>query len=188
MSFVLSYSYRFRGFESRRKHNEDFGLIRVSDGFICGMLLYRVFLTVAFVKFPRHWIGLLSILVMIIGFNNHWSWLTPFFLATLLLSIAQSRGPLSGVLATCPMLWLGNISYSLYMSHLLVMESIGVLFKDPAAVPLSQMSGLQILGTSVFLGSLSIFVGAVVYYAIEVRSRNGLRKVFDRNPLWKREL
>jgi peptidoglycan/LPS O-acetylase OafA/YrhL len=165
------------------QYNEDFGLIRVSGGFICGMLLYRVFLSAAYVKLPWHWIGPFSILVMIIGFNSHWSWLTPFFLAMLLLSIAQSRGPLSRVLATRPMLWLGNISYSLYMSHLLVMEMVGVVLKDPAAVPLSQMSGAQVVGTSVFLGSLSIFVGAVVYYAIEVPSRNRLRKVFDRNPL-----
>jgi peptidoglycan/LPS O-acetylase OafA/YrhL len=158
------------------QYNEDFGLIRVSGGFICGMLLYRVFLSAAYVKLPWHWIGPFSILVMIIGFNSHWSWLTPFFLATLLLSIAQSRGSLSRVLATRPMLWLGNISYSLYMSHLLVMELVGVVFKDPEAMPLSQMSGVQVIGTSVFLGSLSIFVGAVVYYAIEVPSRNRLRK------------
>jgi peptidoglycan/LPS O-acetylase OafA/YrhL len=161
------------------QYNEDFGLIRVSGGFICGMLLYRVFFSDAYVKLPWQWIGPLSILVMIIGFNSHWSWLTPFFLATLLLSIAQTRGPLSRVLATRPILWLGNISYSLYMSHLLVMELVGVVFKDPEAVPLSQMSGVQVLGTSVFLVSMSIFVGAVVYYAIEVPSRNGLRKVFS---------
>lgn len=159
---------------------EEFGLIRVSGGFLCGALLYRAYLSPGYRKIAWQWMGPACLVGLVLGINSPWPWTPPFFLALILLSVAQPNGPLSRVLSTQPMLWLGKISYALYMCHLFVLEMLGVAFKDPSATPLSQLSGWQILGVTSFLVSVPILFAALLHYAVEEPGRKWLRRVFDR--------
>ncbi len=54
-----------------------------------------------------------------------------------LLLLASARSPLGGrVLGLAPLRWLGAVSYSLYLTHMLVLMNL-VLLLDPAARPLA---------------------------------------------------
>jgi peptidoglycan/LPS O-acetylase OafA/YrhL len=79
--------------------------------------------------------------------------LATFGLAALVVALASNQPmPVAAVLATPSMQWLGRISYSLYMVHLLIVETVGALvlphtpylYKEPARV-LGAYAGLTIL-------------------------------------------
>jgi len=99
----------------------------------------------------------------------------PLF-ALLLLTAVANEGRLGPLLNSAPLLWLGNISYSLYLIHWFVlfitMEAIrtypGIDFaKLPADLSLALIAGM--LATSLSLATLS-------YRFVEVAGRRWLRQ------------
>ena len=86
--------------------------------------------------------------------------------AAFLFLLAQAAGAFSGVLASLPMQWLGERSYSLYVVHWLLLELLwaradaGVISKPLAAA-------IMVLG--------SIAAAAFLYAAVERPARRHLR-------------
>lgn len=106
----------------------DFGLLRCAFEFTLGILTYRTFLML-----PRHLLsGSTPLVVLGVGIllAMHFKWpdiLIPPAYALLILFLAANQGMPSRLLSRSPLVRLGVISYSIYMSHFLVLSVIQVV-------------------------------------------------------------
>jgi peptidoglycan/LPS O-acetylase OafA/YrhL len=99
------------------------------------------------------------------------------FLALTIFGTATSTGPVRRVLASGPLVWLGEISYSLYMVHFPVLivvrrlwEEVGFVHWQPAG---------KIFGFMVTVG-LIVAVAAMLFYVVERPARTRLRDQMGR--------
>lgn len=155
------------------------GLIRICGEFVCGVSLYRFYHTPLYARLPWHWIGSIAAVLVLSNVFGQVQWLLPFVMALIVLSAAQPRGPLSRLLSTRPMVWLGNVSYSLYMVHLLVLELLGILFPEPPTPP-EQMGPLDVLGTIIFMVTLCVVGATALYYLVEEPARVRVKSLVTR--------
>jgi len=87
--------------------------------------------------------------------------LTVFPLAGLVLALAYERGPVSRFMASAPVVWLGRVSFSLYLTHFTVLHLLIWLRPD---------AGGGLLRAWVYMaGVFAVVLGvaAIVYYAAE---------------------
>ncbi len=127
---------------------------------------------------PR-WVALgsLSTLVGLLLLDGVSERLFFFLFAAILWSLAELReGDLSW-LSTRPLLWLGEVSYSLYMSHALVQKVLSELLPPERLAPLSLPLRLAGLGLHAVL-----VLGAAygMYRLVEAPARQGLKRLLDR--------
>ena len=87
--------------------------------------------------------------------------------ATWLFLLAQADGPLSRLLQSGPVRWLGERSYSLYVVHWLVLELLWQ-HADSGAIPKPLSAALIVVG--------AIVGAAVLYAAVEQPARRYLRQ------------
>jgi peptidoglycan/LPS O-acetylase OafA/YrhL len=115
--------------------------------------------------------GLAGVLVIAtIGFALPDFILLPGACALVIYALASERSPFGGWLARKPLLWLGEISYALYMTHFFVKDWI-------------KFAGLALPGPAIFLVYLLfvLLAGLAVYYAIEKPGRQYFRSIALRN-------
>ncbi len=117
----------------------DLGLARAACGFTIGAALCRGFATMK----PRRAFDACGIvLIAAIGglaFVSAPDILIVGLFGPLVLCIALAAGPLRAILGAAPIVWLGEISYSLYLWHHLTVDhlkGLGVVIATPAAVGL----------------------------------------------------
>lgn len=111
-------------------------------------------------------------------------WGQPFFAAiplvpVLIVAVAGSTGPVHAFLTARPVTWVGERSYSIYLTHSPVIM-VAVLFVVPPAEYLDAPTWQKVTlvaGCAV----ASLVVGAVVHAAVEEPSRRWLR---SRTPAW----
>src|SRR5262245_46844054 len=99
------------------------------------------------------------------------------FLALTIFGTATSTGPVRRVLASGPLVWLGEISYSLYMVHFPVLIVIRRLWEELGFVHW-QPAG-KILTFMVTVG-LIVAVAAMLFYVVERPARTRLRDQMGR--------
>lgn len=103
-----------------------------------------------------------------------------------ILSAVMNAGRVAPILNAAPLVWLGNISYSLYLAHGFVqfattrlLESRGV--HDPAKLSLANAAWLLLA----MLGA-TLLIATFTYRNVEIAGRSRLRKLFqgrsDRGP------
>jgi peptidoglycan/LPS O-acetylase OafA/YrhL len=90
-------------------------------------------------------------------------------LALLVLAAATARGPLEKVLACGPVVWVGEISYSIYMVH------FPVLIISRRALEATGLAGLASPLQFALLIAIVIAAAAAMYYAVERPARTRLR-------------
>jgi len=96
----------------------------------------------------------------------------PLFLAGLLLALALTADRHGNPLATRPIHYLGEISYSTYLVHFLLYILFKILFvDDPANVP-PALIGLFLL--------LTFLASAALYHGVERPAQRALNRLFDR--------
>jgi peptidoglycan/LPS O-acetylase OafA/YrhL len=96
----------------------------------------------------------------------------PLFLAGLLLALALTADRPANPLASRPIHYLGEISYSTYLVHFLLYIVFKILFvEDPASVP-PALTGFFLLLT--FLASVGL------YHGVERPAQRALNRLFDR--------
>ncbi len=155
-------------------------LLRCMPEFILGMLMYSLFRSGRL----RHWmttdaaaIGLFAALLILLQTGTS-DFLAVFLFALLILAAVGNDGYTTGVLNAAPLLWLGELSYSLYLAHGLVQF---------AATQLLSAQGFDNRGTISHLASLSLIgamllaafgIAALTYFTVERIGRRRLRRLF----------
>jgi peptidoglycan/LPS O-acetylase OafA/YrhL len=126
---LAHWAYQFQGLP------DDYGLMRVVPEYLCGVLLFRCSGADWFKRVPWGAVGAIGVFVMVgmlaVAWNPNCSvLLLPLLIGSLASSQIGKPAPLARLLEARPMQWLGAISYSLYMSHLLVLELLSKTAQD----------------------------------------------------------
>ncbi len=152
-----------------------FGLLRAATGFAIGTIVCALW---------RRWrsrpglagalAGTLVAAASLLGFaaGAPETLVVPLFLAGLLLALALTAGRPGNPLASRPILYLGEISYSTYLVHFLLYIIFKILFvEDPAHVP-PLLAGLYLL--------LTFLASAALCHGVERPAQRALNRLFDR--------
>lgn len=154
----------------------EIGLIRVTGEFLCGCLIYRYYVSSSFKKMPSFYLGLVSTFLILFAKTLHTQWILPILLALVILSVAANNNIFSKLLSTKIMVWLGRISYSLYMSQLLTLELLGVIFNNSSTAN-TKVNATDIFIMLSFMTFSTISVATFFYYLIEEPSRKWMKKI-----------
>ncbi len=95
--------------------------------------------------------------------------------AVLIWCVVRYKGPLAAALAWKPMVFVGEISYSIYLIHIMI---IGAFTRGGLAKFLPAEGPLALPVRAIVLIAAVIAVSTVTYYLIEVPARNWLRRTF----------
>ncbi|HEX2570897.1 MAG TPA: acyltransferase [Polyangia bacterium] len=180
---VLLLQTRYKDLEGL---HHDYGFFRCLFGFFLGALLVplrqRVAprATVLPAVAARNWIAIAQVPVFVgvclaVIFAHRWPAATffyPFAFATLVFFLAQDEGPVAHLLKTRPCLYLGKISYSVYLTHFTLLTVFGAIANGKAGRDAAWLTPLY--GVSV------IAVSDLTYRYIEVPWREKFRRLADR--------
>lgn len=142
------------------------GLIRIAGEFFTGCWLYRIHKSGLLDRLPMGWIGLVSVLaaIALLLFTNFIPLVIGLF-AVIILCLAQDKQPLKWLFGNPVAVYLGEISYSVYMLHWLVIAYAATLRLDQLPV------GWQILTTFTIIMGGSV----LTYHLVEQTTRRKLR-------------
>ncbi|HEY2342726.1 MAG TPA: hypothetical protein VGH90_06840 [Chthoniobacteraceae bacterium] len=101
-----------------------------------------------------------------------------FLLPTLLVGLTAEKSLIARLLSTPASLWLGKVSYALYMSHYLTFQILRRILPATRFVDRSFFVRVTVL-----LANLGIVLGvaAILYYLVEGPGRNLIRRYSDRS-------
>lgn len=109
----------------------DYGLIRCLLEFIGGMLVYLAYER----RREAGWLGSDAVVLLIVTFvlvAMHLRWPDPIFpalFAVMILAMARNEGAVARCLRWQPLQFLGVISYSIYMLHIFVLETVNLIWR-----------------------------------------------------------
>jgi peptidoglycan/LPS O-acetylase OafA/YrhL len=183
----------------------DFGLIRCLYGFSAGMLVHRFFQIAplgdasgkrsALLWTSAELLVVFSTVVFVAkDANTIYSLFAPFIFGLAVLVFAQQKGMISTLLMARPFVYLGAISYSLYMTHLMVQGCIYALARfGHAHFGWAELTKLETVGAGDFVFSATenlalvammiaatILVSSLTYRYIEKPSREWFRQLAGR--------
>jgi peptidoglycan/LPS O-acetylase OafA/YrhL len=157
-------------------------LVRIAGSFVCGAVLCRYATLRKALESKSRFNDTLA-MTALLAFLVLPSFGAPDFALIALLAIfigalAMSSGVTSKLFSLAPLVWLGEISYSLYMVHFPVLRVLNVVFKPER---------IQAMGPFAMVGAYCVSIGicvacaAVLYYLVEhplrVRLRNAVGKM-----------
>jgi peptidoglycan/LPS O-acetylase OafA/YrhL len=166
--------------ESGQTATSNLGILRVICGFLAGTFLYGIYRRSASFIPPISdlailWAGAITASAFFLpeGFLCRAIILTLCF-PVLLLSLSQKDNCLSRFFSTKSMVWLGSISYGLYMSHGIVEKVLKVIVNPDkfAASSSAVRSGVLALNVTAILAA-AIFL----HYCVETPCRKWLRDI-----------
>ena len=149
------------------------GMLRLATEFTAGVLMWRVR------RARPHWLGRLAlplalalvVVLLVVPGAAHGYWLAPA-LGLLVLCLALDAGPLARTLAGRPFVFWGEVSYSLYMTHVLLAPSLHALLPVPMFEQASLLPRLLVL--TAYAGVLAL-AAVAVHRWVEVPARRLLR-------------
>lgn len=155
----------------------EFGLLRVAAEFFSGCLLYKFFQSPLYAKLRWDFIGFASVIAAIVTIQFlPASWCCLVFIP-IVLSTAQSRGVVSYVLSRPLMQRLGDMSYSLYMVHGLILKLL--MMAIPAYFGFEALQAFGVKEIVALLAGVTLLILAatvLMYHAVEEPCRQYLRK------------
>jgi peptidoglycan/LPS O-acetylase OafA/YrhL len=161
---------------------DDYGLLRAIPEFVCGALLFRVYSWRSYNRVRWSAVSLAAVLTLPIVVV-----LTPiptaavFALAALVLALASNQdGTLKRLLSARFAQFLGRISYSLYITHLFVLEIMGYVLQHYMNGKVFRTAG-QGLANALVLTVLALAVAALCHKLIEAPARRALRTLLGRS-------
>lgn len=154
-------------------------LARITTGFVAGALLWKAWHLAGEPRSIRFDVlAALMALATLVGLAvvpdglGYPLLMTPF-VAAFVIGVAGSTGLVHALFVTRPMLWIGKISYSLYMVHVPVIVVLGT------GVPVFSGSHLVVrLSILGFLWASCVFAAYVLFRLVETPSRRLIRRRF----------
>lgn len=147
--------------------------------FLAGSALYRLRLLLP--HFPGTWIattGLLLFMVSVSGVFIHSIWLIYLAFALLIFGLSYDGGWLAQLLSKRPVVYGGLISYSMYMTHAVVLK-----FTDAAFHKLGLQSQGQRMGGAFFFIGVVLITASAFYHLIEAPCNLALRRNSPFGPI-----
>lgn len=177
---VAIYAHTFTNF---RDIGDQQPLARCMAGFITGMLLHRLWRGLG--PSLASSAGLLQLAATAVALSAlHFGWsqaVTVIALALLILTTADDRGPLAHVLASRPLLLLGTLSYSLYMTHWIFYRLYWMYGNYAFSKLASAYSPVNVYAFKVILlVALSFALSYFTYRRIELPARWHLNRLLAR--------
>lgn len=156
-----------------------FGLIRMLFGFIAGMFMARCFALLPTAAVTGERVIVASLIFLVAALTIRWAnMLVVFGFCGLIFGLAYKKGPVNAVLSSRPIMFLGQISFSLYMIHYIPLK---------VSLWLLQTTSLSDAGLPIRIGCLvglllfCLGLAIVVHDQIELRfqrlARNLLRRM-----------
>jgi peptidoglycan/LPS O-acetylase OafA/YrhL len=154
-----------------------YALIRAAGSFLAGCFLYAAYRTDKLDGLPWGLITTLAFLVLavqVVVFDESF-WAMPT-IATLVLGLAYGRGTVAEAFSGTLAVSLGEVSYSLYMVHFLVIETV------MRPIGLTRYGSSAILVDACYIIALvaTAAVTWLMYRRIEKPSRNAARRLIER--------
>jgi peptidoglycan/LPS O-acetylase OafA/YrhL len=143
-------------------HN-DYGLVSVLFFFPAGMLVARFVAADRWRDLPWGTLAGLTALVIACLLPTRWCYWGVPLMPLLVAALIRPGAVVARLLGSPPLIWLGTISYSLYIVHVLVMECLGLVWGDSAP----PRTALGIVGSLAGMTALCLGAGAAAYYLLE---------------------
>lgn len=125
-------------------YNYDYGIVRCLYSFLLGMLTYRLSRRLRGV--PARWVSSVAEVLLLAftlsavsQFTHAQSWLMPFLFAVVILLFSREQGIVSKMLAGDRFEFLGKLSYSYYLNHLIVLNGMDLLLFKLVKLPTSAL-------------------------------------------------
>lgn len=170
---VIAISYESLGSRSLGDGISELGLLRCFCEFICGVCIYvfhQNFTTLT--DNTNKWIaivvGALLVLLLLTIEKNHLY--IPILFSALLYSLVGFNSVLHKILEIQPLVKLGDISYSIYLSHTFILTVYSMMF-------VSKMTDFDIIDALAYI-SITIIFSTFTYRYIEVPMRRRICKRF----------
>lgn len=148
--------------------------------FLTGSALYR--LRILLPDFPGSWLVTVGLLLFAVAVSRHFEQsISLIYLAfgLLIFGLSYENGWVSRLLSKRPVVYGGVISYSMYMTHAVVLK-----FTDAAFHKIGiQTQGAWITGALLFIGS-ALLTASACYHLIEAPCNVALRRKSPFGPVW----
>jgi peptidoglycan/LPS O-acetylase OafA/YrhL len=146
----------------------DLGFVRCIYGFMVGHLTYRLWQATSGVRFKT---GFLEVAVVIavaiyvsLAGRTGYSFLAPLVFAAVVFVFAFEAGPISGLMLNRGSVWLGRISYSIYMWQAFIIFN----FIDRAVAVLEKVTGQTFTTTAPVDAATGIDAGKLIAFGGQV--------------------
>lgn len=142
------------------------GLLRCIVAFLLGIgvfLLHRKTVDMPTSLYAAVSLGAAALLVILVAFRVPNYFYVSILFAAILYGMLGCHGPVHRLLETTPFVYLGEISYSIYLTHVFVAEVVFKLFLENGEVPGAGLIAFYIVATLTF--------SAFSYHMVEVPLR-----------------
>ncbi|WP_225768481.1 acyltransferase [Inquilinus sp. Marseille-Q2685] len=164
----------------------DWGVPRCFLGFVGGMILYRVWQDGAPEWMATDIAALATAagIVLAMHLNMRGVFVVPLF-GLLILCLAQNTARVGRALGTRPMIFLGEISYAVYLAQILLLDSVHLGWRLATGHDLQEagFSALQSLGVIALMVAALLPLSILLHRRVEVPARGWLRRVGAPRPL-----
>jgi peptidoglycan/LPS O-acetylase OafA/YrhL len=153
----------------------EFTLVRAFGGFVGGCFLYTAYRNGGLGGLPWGTITTASVSVIILvsytGISSFWA-IPP--IGPLVIGLAYGTGPIARLLSTRLLMFLGEVSYSLYMVHFLILE---IVFAPVHFTRLASLEGFILYPTYV-AGLLCVGAATIIVFRyVERPGRTAMRRL-----------
>jgi len=157
--------------------------VRIGGEFVCGAALCR-YAVVRHAIEARSRLNDAIALTALTGFLVGAGFGMPDFalialLAIFIAALATSDGLASKLFSTSPMVWLGEVSYSLYMIHFPVLRTLNIIFRPERLHAMGVAAAVVAYVLSI---AVCVIAAAALYYLIERPLRVRLRNAAGELP------
>jgi peptidoglycan/LPS O-acetylase OafA/YrhL len=153
-------------------------IVRCMPEFLVGVLIYSVYDQALFARLLASdlALGLMLAAVCALVHNAASDLAIVLLFPGLIVAAVRNEGRLRRLLNAAPLRWLGDISYSLYLVHWLVLCALVETVRRLPGLSLRQLPPTGSLLTALSLIAVSVALAAVTHRVIEVRGRQWLRR------------
>ncbi|GAB4039120.1 acyltransferase family protein [Spirosoma jeollabukense] len=156
----------------------DYGFVRCFFGFLFGMLiydLYKIKWLYATLKSSLLWMGLVALIFITLSIHIP-DMITVLLFAAIVLMSAYNSGAANVLLNLRPLVWLGDISYSLYLMHLPIMYFLLIYIKRFPSITFSASMPVLWLYSFAYI-TIVLLISALTYNVIELPMRKKLNQL-----------